>query len=103
MTALNAAEVAVHDQALAWVRDLSATGTPVLFIDIAQGETCCWCSCPDLAADNHICSGCTAPADAVLRIYPEPEIGDHWPVCRAHRDDAMRVAQVFIAATATSP
>jgi hypothetical protein len=103
VTGLSPADAAAHDQALAWVRDLAATGMPVLFIDIAQGQTCCWCSCPNVADDNHICAGCPAPADAVLRVYPEPEIGDHWPVCRAHRDDALRVAEIFIASTAQSP
>lgn len=99
MSGLTPAQVAVRDQALAHVRDISST-MPVLFIDLAQGETCCWCDCPTNAPDHVECSGCTEPADAVLRIVPAPEQRDHWPVCKAHRDDAFRIAQIFTASLA---
>jgi hypothetical protein len=100
MAALTPAQVAVRDQGHALVRDLAATGLPVLLIDLAQGETCCWCNCPAAAADSFVCGGCTAPADAVLRISPPPEVGDVYPVCRAHRDDALAVIELLMASLA---
>jgi hypothetical protein len=99
----SAAAVALYDQALAWVRNLTATGAPVLFIDLASGETCCWCNCPDDAADSDVCDGCTEPAAAVLRTYRHYEPADVWPVCRAHRDDAVTVVEFFLVTTAQSP
>lgn len=97
----SAALVAARDQALAWTRDLAATGMPVLLLDLPRaGEKCCWCNCPHSAPERETCQGCTAQADVVLRIYPEPEPGDNWPVCQAHREDALTVAQVFMASRA---
>jgi hypothetical protein len=100
MTALTAVQVAARDQAEALVRDLAATGEPVLFADFATGETCVWCDCSITAPDSNACGGCTALADTVLRLHRQGEDVDVWPVCRAHLDDARRVIAIYVAATA---
>lgn len=99
MTALTAAQVAAQDQARALARDLAIT-TPVIFADYATGQTCIWCDCSTTAPDIDQCRGCTTAAVTVLRVYPEAEPGECWPVCPAHRDDALRVISVYLASTA---
>jgi hypothetical protein len=97
---LSAAILAVRDQAQALVRDLVAVDKPVLFIDLPNGEMCCWCNCPADAPDTDACGGCDAPADAVLRVCRKHEPDESWAVCQAHRDDALRLLRLFIAAAA---
>jgi hypothetical protein len=102
VTAVPAGLVAARDQARAWVRDMASAGEPVLLVDVAQGEPCGWCGCPADAPESEECRGCSATADAVLRIYPAPppELGDAWPVCTTHGPDALAVLQIYMASAA---
>lgn len=102
MTGLSVAQVAARDQAQALVRDLSAGGTTVIFADYPAGQTCCWCNCPATAPDTDPCGGCTAPAEAVLRVYSQPEDSGAWPVCGAHYDDCMHALQLLLAVHITA-
>lgn len=105
MTATTAAQIAVHDQASAFIRDLAAGGMPVLFADFPAGQVCCWCNCSARAPETAACPGCPEQADAVLRIYlpaAQPaQYADCWPVCRAHHDDAMAAVQALVATLLT--
>ncbi|WP_329177852.1 hypothetical protein [Streptomyces sp. NBC_01477] len=95
MTSLSTTLVAARDQAQALVRDLAATGQPVLFADFPTGETCCWCNCPAAAPDTVACGGCTRPAETVLRLYREGAETDIWPVCAGHLDDARHLIAIY--------
>lgn len=91
------AEIATRDQAQALVRDLAAGGIAVVFVDYATAETrCCWCTCPPSAGD-HECPGCPDEASAVLRVVPEADWLPPWPVCRSHRDAALRLFEAIVA------